>query len=226
VDISDLEARLAQAQARYEKATKALAPKHKGGEWEEWRAAYHELLEDERALALAKGEETALPCPWEVPWDMGAPLPHVLSSGYKTYLMYLVREPDPNWDGTYVTVVDPTSPEVLPIALVEFIRCYDFKFGGPNDEVMEGHPLHGKGLGSYDAHLIANSHWLAELEQINSVHIFYNPSAWKGPKLKHYMLLFHDEMFECIAEDHKIEVFQGTFELVFEVATRRLFERS
>src|SRR5262245_34088500 len=104
-----LEAQLAQAQARLRSAVEALASRHIGGEMEEWVAAEEECLAAERALALARGEETALHCPWEVKWDAGAPLPHIIASGRKAYLLYLISKPDPNWDGSYVTMVDPGS---------------------------------------------------------------------------------------------------------------------
>ena len=233
--IAELEADLASAQARLERAFTALVPADRdgeeqpdatvdaGGEAEAYEAAYQACLAAERALALAKGEETALSCPWDVPWDTGAPLPHVVASGHKAYLLYLVSEPDPDWDGSYVTVVDPAIPEALPIALVAFTGYYDLRFGGPNDEVFEGHPLYGKGLEAYGAHLIANSRWLAELEQINAVHSNYSPAVWKDRR--HYLLLFHDEMFECIAEGHAIEVFRKSFADVLAIATARLFDR-
>jgi hypothetical protein len=223
VNISALEARLSQAQQRYQRSVAALAPKHKGGEWEEYEAAYKELISAERELSLAKGEETALACDWEADWDKGAPLPHVIASGNRTYLLYFVSEPDPNWDGTYTRVVDPADASAFPIALVEFVQCEAFKFGGPNDEVFHGHPLHGKGLEGYRAHMIANSRWLAELETTNSVHRMYDPAKWK--ELKHYMLLFHDEMFECIATSHRIEIFRESFEHVLEIAKKRIFKR-
>lgn len=37
---------------------------------------------------------------------------------------------------------------------------YAHRFGGPNDEVIMGHPLHGNGLQAYRAHEVANSQWL------------------------------------------------------------------
>jgi hypothetical protein len=222
MDIERLEAQLAEAQSRLEKAAEKFLSSHNLEDWDKLPAMREELLATERELALAKHEETALSCEWEVPWSGGAPLPHVVSSGQKAFLVYLMSKPDPNWDGTYITIVDAASSSSFPLALVEFVGCYAFKFGGPNDEVFHGHPLSGKGLGGYRAYLIANSQWLAELERINSVHDAYDPSYWR--ELKHYMLLFHDEMFECIAASHKIELHKGTFEQVLEIASKRLFE--
>jgi hypothetical protein len=100
--------------------------------------------------------------------------------------------------------------------------CYASKFGGPNDEVIEGHPLHGKGLGAYQAHIVANSKWIEEVKLSNSVHPRFSPNSWANAK--HYLLLFHDEMFECIASGYKIEVFRASFEDVMEIARRQLFK--
>lgn len=212
--ISDLEAALFEAQERWKTARNSSSQ-------EDVEAARESLLKAQRALFLAKSEETALTCEWEVPWEIGAPLPHVVSSSLSTYLMYVADEPDPDWDGSYVTEI--RTSDTHRIALVEFIGCYAFQFGGPNDEVITGHRLWGKGLVPYSAHIIANSHWLAEMERINRVHPYYHPDEWRT--LKHYLLLFHDENFECLAKGYAIEVLQDSLEHVAEIARTRLFER-
>lgn len=222
MDIQHLESRLAEIQSRLASLLEQAKAPGGGRSLEDILATYGECATVEREIALAKHDEAALPCKWEVPWDKGAPEPHVVASGRKTLLIYLTDEPDPNWDGTYVNVVDTSSDSSFPIALVEFVRCSIFKFGGPNDEVFDGLPLRHKGLASYGAYLIANSQWIAEQIKINSVHPSHNPVNWSGAK--HYVLLFHDEMFECIARGHKIEVHNGTFEQVLEIARKRLFE--
>ena len=168
-------------------------------------------------------EETAVPIEWKYPWDAGAPMPHVVSNGHRVFLVYYMPLNDPDWDGTYATARDPNSDKEDVVALVEFLGVVNYKFGGPNDEVIHGHPLYRHGLKAYTAHEIINSKWIAEQEQINAVHSYYNPERWK--KLKHFVLTFHDEMFECIAQDYKIEAIKGQFrEIVFD-ATKRLFER-
>jgi hypothetical protein len=43
-EIYELHSRLAAAKERFAAALKALAPKHQGGEWEEYRAAEQERL--------------------------------------------------------------------------------------------------------------------------------------------------------------------------------------
>jgi hypothetical protein len=213
--ISDLETSLDEARAAMEKLIEEEAS------WQEMIAGRQALLQAERILALARGEETALTCKWPILWNTGAPLPHMVSSSDKTYLIYVVDVPDPNWNGTSINVIKTTDTQ--PIAVVEFLGCYRFHFGGPNDEVFSGHPLWGKGLNAYDAHLVANSRWLAEQEKINAVHSLYNPGRWQT--LKHYLLLFHDEIFECLAWDYKVEVVIESMEQVVKMVTERLFAR-
>jgi len=51
--------------------------------------------------------------------DVGAPLPMVLCDEHRLLLGYLISEPDPAWDGSYVTMVSAES-EGLALACVRF----------------------------------------------------------------------------------------------------------
>lgn len=137
LSVDDLKRALEAAKARVALTAVALAPKHRGGEMDEFRAALDDQLRLEREVALAKGEETALLIDWRPKWDVGAPLPYVAASGHQTFLIYNTSEPDPAWDGGYAIVVDPTSDPHEPLAIVELKGCYAHKFGGHNDEVIE-----------------------------------------------------------------------------------------
>ncbi|HZY79760.1 MAG TPA: hypothetical protein VFE50_09565 [Cyclobacteriaceae bacterium] len=168
---------------------------------------------------MDKSTEFARVIDWSPPWDVGAPMPQVFSNGNKTFLVYMINEPDPKWDGTYVNVIDNTSQDAYPLALVEFIRPDTHRFGTVNDEAGEGHPLAEKGLEYYSAHIVENSTWIAELKAIHKVHPYFKESSWSDKK--HYLLFFHDEMFEIVARDFKIETFRSTFlELSMETARR------
>ncbi len=163
----------------------------------------------------AENSEYAKIIDWPLKWDVGAPMPQVFGNGHKTFLLYMISEPDPNWDGTYTTVVDNSSTNKYPLALVEFDGG-TFKFGIANEEVFGGLPIANKGMGWYEAHIVENSKWIEELKTIHKVHPYYHEPSWK--EKKHYMLLFHDEMLEVIAKDYKIEQFNSTFkDLVKEV---------
>ncbi|WP_052608238.1 hypothetical protein [Leptonema illini] len=114
-----------------------------------------------------------------------------------------------------------SSEEVSRIAVVEFDHCYAYKFGGPNDEALDGHPLWNSGLEPYSAHRIENSLWTKEEMQINSVHSQFNLDYWKDRK--HFLFLFHDELFECIADGFNITVQSGSFRDVAQAALTTVF---
>lgn len=156
-------------------------------DFDEFRVANAAVLAAERALAAAKGEPHAIPVEFPVKWDTGAPLPHLIRSDNRTFLVFLLGESDSADD----------------IALVEFKRCSVAKMGSPNDEVMHGHPLQGKGMEPYSALQVMNSPWIDELKAINSVHRQYRPESWKNSI--HYILGFHDCTFECVAESFVVE---------------------
>ena len=163
-------------------------------------------------------DEFAKVLEWTPEWDIGAPLPQVFSNGQKTFLVYLIKESNSKSDGTYVTMIDNTSETKYSLALVEF-SGHTFRFGIANDEVFSGLPLWNKGLKSYSAHIVENSTWINELKNINKVHPQYNEDKWNYKK--HFILLFHDEIFEVIATEYKIETFKTTFgQLATEVARR------
>ena len=204
----NLKKQLAKANKRFKKAIAALASKHKGGEMEEFKAAQKDVLRLERELAKYKGESYAVPFDFPVKWDIGAPLPFLLCNDYKTFLSFYISDPDPNWDGTYVNVVAPSSSEPASLCLVKFNRCVSAKLGHPNDEVHHGHSLSGRGLETYTAQIVMNSKWIDEVAKNNSVHSYDNPENWKN--LKHYIFWFHDSTFECLAESYEVEVTSET----------------
>jgi hypothetical protein len=143
-----------------------------------------------------------------------------LQNGHKVFLTFYADVPDPKWDGSYITIKDPGSGNVESLVLVEFERCSSVRFGGPNDEVWEGHPLAGKGLEGNTAQIIVNSRWKAEIEKINSVHSQYRPETWT--KLNHYVFWFHDDMFECLAKSFKVERADCSMAELLAIVSQRL----
>ena len=217
-----IEKKLVAAKKRLKKAISALAPKHKGGEVEEFHSAQEEVLSLERELAKSKNEPYAVPCDFPIKWDVGAPLPILLCNDYKTFLTFYVSEPDPNWDGTYVKMVDPSSDEKASLCLVTFKHSVSSKMGHPNDEVQSGHFLAGKGLQGYTAQLVKNSPWLMEVGKTNSVHPYNDPEKWE--LLNHYIFWFHDSTFECLAASYEVENFHESMSELLERVKNRLIE--
>lgn len=209
--IPDLETTLREAFERQSRAIKALALKHTGREKEEFSAALEAFLKAQRALAAAKGEQYAVPI--DVPaWDVGAPMPHLLQNDYRTFLFFYLHETNLKSEGYY------SKSERLAVSIFE--GCICTKMGTPNDEVLHGHPLYGKGLEGYRAMVIENSIWLKELEAINAVHRQYNPASWS--ELKHYVFPFHDCTFECVAQKLKVETHETSFAVLLSETCLRL----
>ncbi len=187
---------------------------------EESMLAYQSQLKAERELALAKREETATALYWTPLWDEGAPEPHLLCSGWKTLLLYYVAEHDPNWDGSYVRMASPASEVVRGIALVEFERCTDVKFGGPNDEA--GHWLVGRGYSGYGAYLVKNSQWIEDNMRLASRHPRFEPAKWR--KQNHYLLAFRDGTLDCLADGYRIEALRISFPEALDLAGQQLID--
>jgi hypothetical protein len=220
-DTRQLELQLGAARLRLLRASKPLGLKNKNGVLEEYRAASDEVLRLERLLATAKGEEYAETLNFPVGWNTGAPLPQLLVNDDHAMLVFLIDEPDPDWNGTYVTMKSPSNADPEPLGLVEFEHCVSAKLGAPNDEVFGGHPLHGRGMESYTVQRVVNSAWIKNIEAINSIHPYYRPDSWKD--LNHYIFWFHDSTFECIAKSFKVEVYRTSMrELLSQMVERMI----
>lgn len=187
------------------------------------RDAWLSLHDAERRLAAARGEQWAEPIDLGVTWDAGAPLPHFLSNGSVGVLICRASVPDPHWDGTSVRIVSPADSQPADLLQFTFVGCHSAKFGGPNDEVLHGHPLSGRGLDGYGPHVVHNSVWLAEEERINSAHDFHRPAAYAA--LQHYFFVFHDEMFEALAADVHAEIMHGKLADHLVQAARRIVDQ-
>jgi hypothetical protein len=127
----------------------------------------------------------------------------VFSNGHETYLSYYTDEAEDN------------------LVLLTFFKSLSHRFGIVNDEAAGGHPLYEKGLETYRAHIIENSKWIEEHRQIHKVHPRYSAEHWTD--YKHFLLFFHDEIFEIIfSGDYKIEKFNSTMKEVAIETARRL----
>lgn len=203
---TDYEAELERAKARVRETDYAN------------RDAWAALWEAERRLAQSAGGPWAELLDLGPKWDAGAPLPHVVSGSNTCVLVCHASEPDPAWDGTYVNVVSPSDVGPSLLLVYTFRHFHSIKFGGPNDEVMHGHPFSGRGLVPYGAHIIHESPWVAEEEQINSVHPHHRAEGYR--ELRHYFFVFHDETFEALARDVEVRTVTSTMAEQLQEAVR------
>jgi hypothetical protein len=106
-------------------------------------------------------------------------------------------------------------------AIIELVRCSTTKFGYPNDEALEGHPLYRKGLRSYSLFEVVNSNWIAEQERQNRVNFpDRTDMRWK----RHFIFTFHDSTFECLAADIRLEVSSEPFDQILQRLSKRFLE--
>jgi hypothetical protein len=185
-----------------------------------WRDVLEEQLQAERDLAAARGEPYALVIDIGPRWDSGAPLPHLISNGSRAFVVCFASQPDPNWDGTYVTMVSPADASPSAFVVIEIWGCHDVRLGGPNDEAIRGHPLYGKGLAGYRAHEVMNSAWIEDAIKVNSVHPHHSDAPFR--QLHHYALLFHDETLEALASGIDSQLVTGTMRGILQNLTSQL----
>lgn len=135
--------------------------------------------------------------------DTGAPSPQILSNDSELlHMFYALDENNEQYSE------DDSVNYDEKVIFIKFKRCSKYTFGGPNDEALHGHPYYKLGLGRYAFYELKNSDYIKSLQEINKCHDRYNPKNWTN--LKHYILTFHDNMFECIAEDFEINIENNT----------------
>jgi hypothetical protein len=100
-------------------------------------------------------------------------------------------------------------------AVVEFDCCSITKFGYPNDEARSGIPR-TRGL-VYGIYEVQDSAWIKEIVALNQFS-FPKTTGWSG---RHFLFLFHDSSFECIARGLKLELKVQPYSLtIAEIAAR------
>ncbi len=83
------------------------------------------------------------------------------------------------------------------VAVVTVPHCLQVICGHPNDEVLNSHPLYGKGLAFYSVHRVKNSKRLFALERANSVHPRHDAETYLKNK-EHWVFTFQDGTVEFI----------------------------
>jgi hypothetical protein len=76
------------------------------------------------------------------------------------------------------------------VALVTFDVPTAHYFGPPHVDYVHSHPLHSRGLDIYGAFEVHHSSWIRSLERLANL-------DFGGGR--HFIITFHDSMFECIA---------------------------
>ena len=141
-----------------------------------------------------------------MPMRSSASCPILLQDERQAFLVFYLDEHDPTWDGTFVRIFDPLDAALRPIGIIHWKICYAAILSRPNIDVWYGHRLwkHGlKGVMQTRAGEVHNSAWIALLERQNSMHPSHRPGEYR--KCRHFILLFHDSTFECVANGYTVQ---------------------
>jgi hypothetical protein len=138
---------------------------------------------------------------WPIVWGPGSPECTLITSNSSTDAIVPSRD---GWQWNVIT----------------FNECSSAKYGGPNDEVIEAHPLSRFGLDCGNFYMLQNSEWKEELQKINSVHDQYDPRNWIG--LNHYILVFRESILECLASGYSVRRYKEEFAEVVSLVTQKI----
>ncbi len=129
--------------------------------------------------------------------DYGSPSPTIISNDNELFIaFYADKERTSSGPQERNTIYD------TGIFALKFKDYLKYTFGLPGNETIQGHPYSKLGMKSFSFYELNNSDLIKALQEIEKVHPYYNPEKWKT--YKHYILTFHDNMFECIAQDFEI----------------------
>mgnify|MGYP000729907624 CR=1 FL=1 len=150
--------------------------------------------------------------------DCGSPSPTILSNDNELFIAFYA---------------DVESSSIIPkerntiydtgIFALKFDNFLKYTFGLPGVETIQGHPYNKLGMKSYSFYELRNSDFIKSLQDIEKNHPAYNPEKWKV--YKHYILTFHDNMFECIARGFEIRkenisLYNQTTEMLNELSVK------
>ena|SRR5690606_5599087 len=122
--------------------------------------------------------------------DNGGTSPIVISNENYLYLIFykdISQQSNNKYDDKYI---------------MKFDLYLKYNFGIPNNESLYHHPYNKLGIESYSFYELKQSPLLEEMKSIEKQHPYYNENNWLG--YKHFIITFHDSMFECIAKDYKL----------------------
>lgn len=130
--------------------------------------------------------------------DSGTPSPTILSNDNELFITFYS-------DDVKSLSFEPQERNTVydsGIIVLKFKMYLHYNFGIPGDETIHKHPYSKLGMRSYSFYELKNSNLIKELQEIQKGHVYYDADKWKT--YKHYVLTFHDNMFECIAEGFEI----------------------
>ena len=129
--------------------------------------------------------------------DTGAPSPMIISNDSELFVAFYA-----NKERTSAIPKERNIRYDTGIFVMKFKGYLKFTLGLPGEETISGHPYRRLGMKSYSFYELKKSDLIKSLQKIEKVHPRYNSENWN--MYKHYIITFHDNMFECVAQDFEI----------------------
>ena len=129
--------------------------------------------------------------------DFGSPSPTILSNDNELFIAFYADKKNSSSIPLERDIIYGTG-----IFALKFKGYLKYAFGLPGEETIYGHPYSKLGMKSYSFYELKDSDLIKSMQGIEKVHPHYNPKKWE--LYRHYILTFHDNMFECIAQDFEI----------------------
>ena len=123
--------------------------------------------------------------------NVGAPEPIILSNDTSIIINF------------YAEITGDVSESEEQIITLKFIHYSKFTFGMPGNETIHGHPYSKLGMESFSFYELKDSDLIRDLKNISKIHPYFKSESWMDAK--HYIITFHDNMFECIAQNFEIQ---------------------
>ncbi|MCB9215214.1 MAG: hypothetical protein H6616_04970 [Ignavibacteria bacterium] len=165
-----------------------------------------------------------------IPYDIGCepspsvPAEVVVQDGWSTFVLFFAVSK---------TISETGFLKDLGVAVVECKGCSMSKFGYPNDEGRPEHPFYEFGMQEELSNIleVVGSPWAKEvqLQQKISIERIWGArsTVWEASDnryQKHFILLFKEQTFECIADDIVVRLFAKSFSEAFTYVHKRLDE--
>ena len=126
---------------------------------------------------------------WPVLWGPGQPEATVIAWGLGVFLIHPGRERT-QW------------------GLVRFNQPRGVRYGSPNLEIVDAHPLGGRAEPG-KLYVVHESPWRRATEAMNASHSGYDADDWS--RIRHYFAFLWDYTFECLAKEVEGEVLELEF---------------
>lgn len=157
---------------------------------------------------------------WYPKWLDLNPEPRLITNGTKTFLIYLCHEGSDSLGDNPINILEEVDETNYPFAVIELKNCLAHKFETLEERFFKYLSLWDTGLRRHHAHVIDNSKWLNNVRDLHEDERDFNKKQWVNKE--HYVMLFHENALEFLADGFDIQVFRGSQLAIFNHVAKQL----